>query len=149
MQHTTHGSLDLLYALGSTWIFCATKAAKQTSPQLVRAECPWRGEHGGGFCHDGEASIHTLLDQGLQGDMNLTCLVQLSRCKFEIGQAANADLMPKRMVADRPSWMILFTKACFSFQTWKRTSDINACALMPKQLAMNRLLLLKVLEYHL
>ena len=60
-------------------------------------------EQGGGFGTDEEVSIHTLMDQGLE-DMDL---VLLSIYKFEIEQAANAGEMPKRLVAERPSWMIL------------------------------------------
>ena len=60
-------------------------------------------EQGGGFGTDEEVSIHTLMDQGLE-DMNL---LLLSIYKFEIEEAANAGEMPKRLVAERPSWMIL------------------------------------------
>ena len=88
---------------GSTGISWPTKAAWQTSPQLVQVGCSWVGEHWGGFCPDEEASIHTLPDQGL-GDMDL---VLLSICKFEMEQAAHVGEMPQRSVAERPYWMIL------------------------------------------
>ena len=89
-------------SLGSTGMSWPTKAAWQTSPQLVQAGVHWERNTVDVFVLM-KASIHSLLDQGLE-DMDL---VLLSICKFEIEQAAHVGKILQRSVAERSSWMIL------------------------------------------